>query len=170
MPKIHPASPGVSKDESAVEVWALNEIVTRLRRVLRASVRSDYPWEQLPMAQIEILQRLAEEPGLRISELATRHRLAINTVGNVIQQMVVAGLVTRQTDPRDRRAVTVQLTDSGRAQLAGWLAVNGRRLDAAMSELSAADRRVIAGSLPSLTRLVETLEHLDRSEQPPTQA
>ena len=45
----------------AEDGWALAAIVTRLRRVLRASVRSDYPWERLPMAQVEIMQRLADE-------------------------------------------------------------------------------------------------------------
>ncbi|MCW2542439.1 MAG: hypothetical protein JWN95_4164 [Frankiales bacterium] len=132
-----------------------------MRRVLRASIRSDYPWERLPMAQVEILQRLADEPGLRVTELAARHKLAVNTVSNVIQQMVVAGLVDRQVDARDRRAVTLQLTEPGREQLTGWLSANARRLDAAFQQLSAADRTSILHSLPSLTRLVETMEAVE---------
>ena len=50
-----------------VEVWAPADVVNRLRRILRSSIRSKFPWERLPMAQVEILQRLAEEPGLRAS-------------------------------------------------------------------------------------------------------
>ena len=97
-----------------VEVWALADVVNRLRRVLRSSIRSEFPWERLPMAQVEILQRLAEEPGLRVTELAARQKLAINTVSNVIQQMVLAGSVQRREDPRDRRAVIIEhLTDTG---------------------------------------------------------
>jgi DNA-binding MarR family transcriptional regulator len=142
----------------ATDAWALAEIVTRLRRVLRSSVRSEYPWERLPMAQVEILQRLADEPGLRVSELAARHRLAANTVSNLIQQMVQSGLVERREDVRDRRAVTVQLTPAGAEQLAGWQDANGRRLAAALHDLSAADRGVIHQSLPALARLVDSLE------------
>jgi len=85
-----PITTSRQRHESSPEAWALAEIVTRLRRVLRASVRSEFPWERLPMAQVEILQRLAEEPGLRITDLASRHRLATNTVSNLVQQMVLA--------------------------------------------------------------------------------
>ena len=84
------------------------------------------------MAQVEILQRLADEPGLRVTELAERHRLATNTVSNLTQQMVVAGLVARHEDSRDRRAVTLELTATGREHLQGWMAANSRRLDAAL--------------------------------------
>jgi len=44
--------------KQTVDAWLLTELVTRLRRVLRASIRTDYPWESLPMAQVELLQRL----------------------------------------------------------------------------------------------------------------
>jgi len=140
--------------------------VTRLRRVLRSSVRSEFPWERLPMAQVEVLQRLAEEPGLRVSELAARHRLATNTVSNLIQQMVLAGLVERREDPRDRRAVTVDLTADGAEQLRGWLAANDRRLDAALHDLPAQDRRAILAALPSFSRLVDRLERSDEQTLP----
>ncbi len=142
------------------------DVVNRLRRILRSSIRSDYPWERLPMAQVEILQRLAEEPGLRITELAARQKLAINTVSNVIQQMVLAGLVDRRVDEHDRRAVTVHPTDSGQDQLQGWFSANGRRLDAAFSELAEHDRKAILATLPSLSRLVERLERLENSDEP----
>ncbi len=62
------------------EGWALTEVITRLRRALRSSVREEFAWESLPMAQVEFLQRLSSESGLRIVELARKHRMATNTV------------------------------------------------------------------------------------------
>lgn len=144
-----------------VDAWELTDLVTRLRRVLRSSIRTDFPWETLPMAQVEILQRLAEEPGLRVSDLARRHRLAANTVSNLIQQMVLTGLVARAEKPGDRRSVTLQLTETGAASLAGWQAANERRLNGALSALSASDRTRIAAVLPALSRLVTQLEATD---------
>ncbi len=152
------------RHSTPVEVWALADVVNRLRRILRSSIRSEFPWERLPMAQVEILQRLAEEPGLRVTELADRQKLAINTVSNVLQQMVLAGLVDRRVDQHDRRAVTVHLTDTGEQQLQGWLQANGRRLDAAFSDLAEKDRTAILATLPSLSRLVERLERIERLE------
>ena len=122
------------------------------------------------MAQVEILQRLVEEPGLRVTELAARHRLATNTVSNLIQQMVLAGLVQRCDDPVDRRAVTISATPAGADQLDGWLAANNRRLDAALRDLPAPDRRAILAALPALSRLVDRLEHADDHSLPGEQA
>lgn len=143
-----------------VDAWILTELVTRLRRVLRASIRTEFPWESLPMAQVEILQRLKEEPGLRLNDLARRHRLANNTVSTLVQQLVMAGLVERTTHPDDRRAIRLKLTGQGSQMLAGWQAAHERRLAEAMTGLSAADRRAIGTALPALSRLVD---HLERS-------
>lgn len=147
--------------------WPLAEVITRMRRVLRSGVRSEFAWERLPMAQVELLQRLAEEPGLRVKDLAVRHRLATNTVSNLVQQMVEAGLVERRPDPGDRRAVSLALTPSGRENLRGWLAANSRRLQTALDELSASDRAAILDIVPVLARLVERLEDADRSSRSP---
>ncbi|MFV0319198.1 MAG: MarR family winged helix-turn-helix transcriptional regulator [Microbacterium sp.] len=146
----------------------LTDLVTRIRRVLRASVRSEIPWEALPMAQVEVLQRLDDEPGIRISEMARRHRLATNTVSTIIQQMVVAGLVAREPDPLDRRAVSLHLTKQGRQTLDQWLHANQERVSAAMQQLSADELSMIEKSLPALTSLVQSLEadHVQRMDVP----
>lgn len=146
-------------DPSASRAWQLTELITRLRRVLRASVRSDIPWETLPMAQIEVLQRLDDEPGIRISDLAERHRLATNTVSTLIQQMAGAGLVERATDPTDRRATILTMTALGRQRLDEWLSANNSRVDAALTALDATQRDHIEAALPALVALAEQLEH-----------
>jgi DNA-binding MarR family transcriptional regulator len=146
-----------------VDAWEFTDVVTRLRRVLRTGVRGEFPWESLPMAQVEILQRLAEEPALRVSDLATRHRLATNTVSNLVQQLVTAGLVERTPDPDDRRAVTVSLTEQGEERLQQWLQAHERRLSQALDSLDRDDRRVIVASLGPLARLVDQLEAQEES-------
>lgn len=145
----------------AIDAWVLTDVVTRLRRVLRTSIRSDYPWETLPMAQIEILQRLRAEPGLRVNDLAERHRLANNTVSVLVQQLVVAGLVARTPDPADRRAVRLDLTDDGMRMLTEWQQAHERRFDAALDRLSVSERSALVAALPALSRLVDELERTE---------
>lgn len=139
----------------------LTDIVTRLRRVLRASIRSEYPWEALPMAHVEVLQRLREEPGLRIDDLAGRHRLAANTVSVLVQQMVLAGLITRTPDEDDRHAVRLNLTRHGSRMLDGWQRAHERRFEYALGHLDATDRGTVLAALPALIRLVDQLERAD---------
>jgi DNA-binding MarR family transcriptional regulator len=150
----------------ADQVWPLAEVVTRLRRALRSSVRSEFAWERLPMAQIELMQRLADEPQLRVKDLAVRHRLATNTVSQLVQSLVTAELVDRQADPQDRRAVVLTLTEKGAEVLRLWLAANEDRLQAALHELGDSDRAAILAVVPALTRLVEKLETADRGGSP----
>ncbi|WP_427164697.1 MarR family winged helix-turn-helix transcriptional regulator [Streptomyces sp. C1-1] len=141
----------------ASDARLLTEAVTRLRRALRSSIRTDYPWEALPMAQVELLQVLGEHSPARVSELATRQRLAPSTVSGLIGQMITAGLVVRAVDPVDRRASVVTLTDAGREQLVAWTGAHERRMDAALAALGDADRAALAAALPALFQLAENL-------------
>lgn len=145
----------------ASDARLLTEAVTRLRRALRASIRTDYPWETLPMAQVELLQVLGEHSPARISDLATRQRLAPSTVSGLIGQMITAGLVAREVDRADRRASVVTLTDAGREQLTAWTAAHERRMDTALAVLDDSARAAIAGALPALFQLAERLGELD---------
>ena len=142
----------------------LTEVVTRLRRTLRTSIRADYPWETLPMAQIELLMALQDQPS-RVGELAARLRLAGNTVSTLVQQLVEAGFVHRGPDPADRRVAVVTLTDAGSRQLADWDRAHQQRIGAALGELPAADRTAIRAALPALARLVDHLAD-QRGHQP----
>jgi DNA-binding MarR family transcriptional regulator len=151
----HPQAPRPAADIPDARV--LTDAVTRLRRALRASIRSDYPWEQLPMAQVELLQVLGEHSPARIGYLAARQRLAASTVSGLIGQMITSGLVAREVDPADRRASVVTLTDSGRAQLAAWTEAHERRMDAALASLGPEDRAAVQAALPALFHLAEEL-------------
>ena len=151
-----PAHPG--------DAYTLTDVVARLRRVLRASIRADYPWEALPMAQVELLQSLAETAPARVGDLATRLRLAPSTVSGLISQMMAAGLVERGTDPADRRVAVVELSAHGREQLAGWHTAHRDRIAAALGVLDPADRTAIDAALPALSHLVDRLA--EQREQP----
>ncbi len=109
------------------------------------------------MAQVELLQTLAEQAPTRISELADRLHLANSTVSGLVAQMMEGGLVQRETDRADRRAAVVTLTPAGRAQLAEWEQAHEARLGRAFARLSAADRHAIGAALPALARLTERL-------------
>jgi len=157
--------PTAPKDpRTALDAWLLTEIVTRLRRVLRSSIRSDYPWETLPMAQVEILQRLRAEPGLRVNDLAVRHRLASNTISVLVQQMVLAELLTRTPDPTDRRAVRLNLTPDGVQILDDWQRAHETRFETSLGRLAAEDRSAVLAALPALSRLVDEIENADNEQ------
>lgn len=112
------------------------------------------------MAQVELLQVLAERSPARIGDLAARQRLATSTVSGLVSQMINAGLVARAVDPADRRASVVSLTEAGEQQLAAWTRAHEQRLDEALETLGIADRDVVRAALPALFRLAEDLEEM----------
>jgi DNA-binding MarR family transcriptional regulator len=140
------------------EAQQLTEVITRLRRALRTSIRTDYPWESLPMAQIELMQCLGDHPdGARVGELAQVLRLAQNTISGLVQQLVTAGFVDRSPDPADRRAVRITLGEAGRDQLDRWIAAHERRIGTALGRLTADEQRALADAVAPLSRLVDGL-------------
>jgi DNA-binding MarR family transcriptional regulator len=150
-----PARRATTRDPDA---RLLTDAVTRLRRALRASIRSDYPWETLPMAQVELLQVLGEHSPARVGDLAVRQHLAASTVSGLVGQMIAAGLVARETDRGDRRASVVTLTEAGREQLAAWTRAHELRLEAALSALDDRDQTAVRAALPALFHLAEYLD------------
>jgi DNA-binding MarR family transcriptional regulator len=141
----------------AADAHLLTEVVTRLRRALRSSIRTDIPWESLPMAQVELLLTLEELAPARISDLAERLHLAGSTVSGLVGQMMSSGLVRRQTNRADRRAAVVTLTPAGRARLVEWEQAHEARIGSAFERLAATDRAAINLALPALRRLTEFL-------------
>jgi DNA-binding MarR family transcriptional regulator len=135
----------------------LTDVVTRLRRALRTSIRTDYPWESLPMARVELLLALKDQQPARVGELATRLRLAPNTVSGLVQVLVETELVTRGPDPSDRRVAVVSLTAAGRAKLDDWEQAHRERFADALAQLPAADQASIRAALPALAGLVDHL-------------
>lgn len=147
----------VSTTTDPSDAQQLTEVVTRLRRALRAAVRTDHPWEQLPMAQVELLQVLVDQSPLRIRDIAIQRNLATNTVSNLISQMMTSGMVERATDPTDRRVAAVTLTPAGRAKLTSWVTTNERQIDTALDVLTDEDRVTVRRALPTLGLLADIL-------------
>ncbi|MFC5908585.1 MarR family winged helix-turn-helix transcriptional regulator [Streptacidiphilus monticola] len=146
----------MSEPIDPAEVRRLTDAVTRLRRALRSSIRTEYPWESLPMAQVELLQTLALEP-LRVGELAARQRLAPNTVSGLVGKLLESGFVVRQADPGDRRTARIALTDAGERQLADWQRAHERRLAAALARLAPEDSKAVLNALDGLEHLAAAL-------------
>jgi DNA-binding MarR family transcriptional regulator len=75
--------------------------------------------------QYTVLRNLLEAgpSGLTQSELTTRMTSDPNTIASLVERMEAAGLLSRRTDPMDRRARRLRLTVSGRRKFQAALQV-----------------------------------------------
>jgi len=127
--------------------------VSRLARHLDRARRVAFAEHGLETWAFDVLAALRRSgPPYQLSpgRLMTRTLVTSGTMTNRIDRMEQARLVTRQPDPDDRRGVLVTLTDEGR-----------RRVDAALEDLLARERRILSSlSEPERGRLADLLRRV----------
>jgi DNA-binding MarR family transcriptional regulator len=114
-------------------------------------VSAGYP--EVRPAYGSILLPLFEEDGLRMGELAARARLAKQTMTTLVRLMERNGLVRRERDPADRRAVRVHLTPRARAFEHVAERVLARLEARIAARLSPLERSALADSLKEVMSL-----------------
>ena len=83
-------------------VWRLHDLITEAAGV------------ELDRAAYGVLAALEGDPGVRLSTLADRLGIDISTASRHVHSLQQKELVLRATDPADRRAANLSLTDAGR--------------------------------------------------------
>ena len=102
-------------DDTARAMNAIRSVV----RALRLNTRSIEGKLGISLAQLFVLQQLAEKPADSLNELAERTATHQSSVSVVVRRLVDRGLVTRVASQSDRRRVQIALTDEGQALLRG---------------------------------------------------
>ena len=120
------------------------------RRLRRAQAERLAPLGLTP-AQERALRLITrgDEP-LRMTELADRLGIVPRSLTTVIDALEEAGLVRREIDPRNRRAILLRLTDQGAAVRDGLREARRRAAEDLFAPLSADDRKTLAGLLARL--------------------
>ncbi|MGH3164770.1 MAG: MarR family winged helix-turn-helix transcriptional regulator [Trebonia sp.] len=125
----------------------LHRLTKRLRR---AQAERLAPLGLTP-AQERALRLIArgDEPP-RMTELADRLGIVPRSLTTVIDALEEAGLVRREIDPRNRRAILLSLTDRGAAVREELREARRRAAEDLFAPLSASDRETLAGLLTRL--------------------
>jgi DNA-binding MarR family transcriptional regulator len=132
--------------------------VVALRRLVRRRLRLVVPGPPLRGAQVELLGVIEKQPGIGIAPAARVLQLAANSVSTLVEQLVGLGMVVRQTDPEDRRAARLWLTEAATQRLAAGRQARMELVAGGLAELAVADREALAGALPALHALLVALE------------
>ena len=100
------------------------------------------------------LRRLDAEGPLRVTELAAAELVAQPTMTVLVRRLEQDGLVRKSRDASDARAVRVEITDEGRAQLAQVRAARSAALQSRLERLDDEARAALAAALPALDQLL----------------
>ena len=134
----------------------LADLLHRLTRRLRRAQAERLAPLGLTPAQERALRMIArdDEPP-RMTELADRLGIVPRSLTTVIDALEEAGLVRREIDPRNRRAILLRLTDRGAAVRDDLREARRRAAEDLFAPLSAADRKTLGDLLALLDPAVE---------------
>ena len=143
-------------DEDPVQ---LADLLHGLTRRLRRSQTDGLAPLGLTPAQgraLRMIARSQDEEPLRMTELADRLGIVPRSVTTVVDALEEAGLVRREVDPRNRRAILLRLTERGAAVRDDLREARRRAAEELFAPLSADQRET----------LVDLLTLLDSSGEP----
>jgi DNA-binding MarR family transcriptional regulator len=134
----------------------LADLLQRLTRRLRRTQAEQLAPLGLTPAQERALRMItrSDEPP-RMTELADHLGIVPRSVTTVIDALEQAGLVRREIDPHNRRAIRLHLTDRGMAVRDDMREARRRAAEDLFAPLSGNDRKALAELLSLLDRQSE---------------
>ncbi len=90
----------------------------------------------VPRAQGMALHIVANAAGLGIKQIADVMRVSSSAATQFVDSLVRAGLLTRESDPDDRRTVRVSLTSAGKSKLEEFQRLHFQNATEVFSSLS----------------------------------
>ena len=139
--------------------------VGQLRRQGRRLGGGPFPDGALSGAQVELVRLVRRRPGLSVAEAAAELALAPNTVSTLVGQLVGADVLTRVSDPKDRRVARLMLTTPVRQRVERWRDQRALTAAGAIADLQASQRADLERAVPIIARLAAALGPTDDDQQ-----
>lgn len=137
----------------AENVTRLRRVIGRLARLLNAAPVS----ENLTPTQASVLGIVAHRGPIGMTGVADIEGLNPTMLSRVVAKLVDIGLLTRQPDPADQRAVQLQATDAGREVHQRIIASRTATVAQILDGLSPDVTDALLEALPALEALAEGL-------------
>ena len=138
-------------DDLAYQLMTTSSRLVRFLRVLAGGAETSTTWRALAV--------LEDGGPMRVTAFAEADKLTQPSATALVRRLETDGLVTRTADPDDRRAVLVELTDTGRERLARHRADAARALGPILDALDPADRETLARAVPVIGGIADTGLH-----------
>jgi DNA-binding MarR family transcriptional regulator len=143
-----------SSDELAEQFVAVSHTVRQLANTRMSAAG-------LSLARTRALKVLVSGDPMRMNELSSALGVVPRTVTTLVDSLEREGLVERATDPQDRRATLLQITDAGRSQLQRLIAGRLTGAAALFDVLTPSERRQLSKLLTRLRAAAEPERAVD---------
>jgi DNA-binding MarR family transcriptional regulator len=143
------------------------ETAQRLRIVFGRLSRALRPTEaglaaELTPTRVAVLLNTVRNGPIRLAEVAEQEGLNPTLLSRTVASLADAGLVARTADETDRRSAWLDATPAGRELAQEIRAQRTHAVEAALSELTGPDRKMVEDALPALEELAKHLQREPR--------
>ena len=135
------------QENTVLRLWLLLRRVGDALGLCQDLIYSKYG---LTSEQVAVLAAIKSRGPLRPSEFSSILERSPNSMSMIIDRMVKAGLVRRTRDRKDRRAVSVNMTDKGREAVEPAVPTGWQFIHKVLSPLSYDDQRALADMLETV--------------------
>jgi DNA-binding MarR family transcriptional regulator len=136
--------PETGGDDTLAE--AFRSVARQLRETSQETLA---PWDITP-SHLRALRVLNRHGVMRLSDLSEHLHIAARSTTEVVDALESRDLIERRTDPGDRRATLVALTDHGTGMLDAIRVARGTEIERVFGRLSKTDRAHLARILRKL--------------------
>jgi len=139
----------------------LVDLAREFREALRLGVymfRRLDPEGELTAAQLSLLSMISHS-GLRVGDIAKNLGIKVPSATEQIIKLERAGLVTRQPDPDDSRAVQVAITEAGKAAVESANQRRNAMVAELLQGLSTEEVQALAAALPVISKINSSFQN-----------
>jgi DNA-binding MarR family transcriptional regulator len=129
----------------------------RIENEIRSRLRATF---DITLPRFDLMAQLERQPdGLRMGELSRRMMVTGGNITGITDQLEREKLVVRVTDPHDRRASSVKLTEAGRAAFNDMARVHEGWIEELLQDIPVEDKAQL------IVLLARMKEHLNDATQ-----
>lgn len=140
------------------------EVVPYLNRTITALARESLGQGSFTLIHLRVLAHIRRSDGCSLGDLAERRGVSLPTMSKMVSALVDKGLITREPDPSNRRAVVIRLTGAGDRLYLTVLARLQKRIADELAPLNDDERDELIRTLERLADLFspsgEVRQHL----------
>lgn len=140
------------------------EVIPYLSRAIAAEARQTLGDGWFTLVHLRVLAHIRRSGGCSLGDLAERRGVSLPTMSKMVSSLVDKGLITREPDPSNRRAVIIHLTEEGESLYLEVLAKLQRSIARDVERLTQPQQEAVVSSLEVLAEVMtsqgEVRQHL----------
>lgn len=133
------------------------EALFKLVRDFKGSMSDNFEHSHLTMLQYQALECIKKHAGIHMGDIASHFSTTMPTATVLVDKLIVAKLVERENDPKDRRIVKINLTKSGERLLSEVKKKRANKMNKLLLYLPKQDKTALLRILNTLAEKSENL-------------